>query len=87
VLLAAVTGPPIPGGLPSAAAVQAWVSDPLHPSYAAATARASPGSSGRWWPSPSSAASPCSYVGCPARLRRMAAYLPPPVQGLTATRH
>jgi DNA-binding SARP family transcriptional activator len=85
VVLAAVAGPPIPQHPPSAAVVRAWVEDPLHAGFAAATARTL-----AWlvW-----AVCTAAILGClagqlrrlPARLRRLIAYLPPPVQGLTAT--
>jgi hypothetical protein len=85
VLLAAVAGPPIPQRAPSAAVVRAWVDDPLHPDFAAATARTL-----AWlvWAVCTAAILVCLAAqlrSLPARLRRLIVYLPPPVQGLTAT--
>jgi hypothetical protein len=85
VLLTAVAGPPIPHRRPTAAVLRAWLDDPLQPAFAAATARTI-----GWlvWAGCTLAVLAClagQLRRLPARLRQLTAYLPPPVQGLTAT--
>jgi DNA-binding SARP family transcriptional activator len=85
VLLITLTGPPLPRQWPSVAAVQAWADEPLHPSYAAGTARTI-----AWLVWAALAAAVLAALSgrlrqLPAQLRRMTTFLPPPVQGLTAT--
>ena len=85
VLLTAAAGSPIPHQLPTAAVLRVWLDDPLNPAFAAVTGRTI-----GWlvW-----AACALAVLFClagrlsrlPARLRHLMAYLPPPVQGLTAT--
>jgi two-component SAPR family response regulator len=83
--LLAVAGSPIPDRLPSAAVVAAWVHDPLQPPFAAVMAVTA-----GWllWSLYTGAILAClaAQARLPrARLRRMYACLPGPVQGLTAT--
>ena len=81
-ILAAVAGSPHPDRLPTAGQFQAWVDEPFAPRYAAATARAF-----AWLVWAALTAAVLAAAGAQLRRRpwkRLAGYLPGPVQGLAA---
>jgi DNA-binding SARP family transcriptional activator/LysM repeat protein len=84
-VLLAIAGSPLPDPLPSAAAVRAWVDDPLQPHFVAAT-----GSTLGWLLWAAYTAAIVAYLTARLRAtrprwRRSYAWLPSPLQGLAAT--
>jgi DNA-binding SARP family transcriptional activator len=83
--LLAVAGSPIPDALPSAAALHAWLDDPLHPRFAAGTAITV-----GWllWAGGTATIVTCltaRFRAARPRWHRATAWLPPPMQTLAAT--
>jgi len=86
-VLAAVAGSPIPHSMPTLDQLRAWLDEPLQPEYAAGTARTI-----AWglWAALTAAVVAVLTATAAGRIsklnaRRLAVYLPRPIQGLTAT--